>query len=231
MHDGGSMDRQPLRRQSLAPEGLPTRLRHVRWIGGGSGAGKSTVARTLAADHGLRLYSCDDAIAEHVRRSNPSDTPLLHAFLAMDMDERWANRSPALMFETFPWFQGEGFDLIVEDLLALAPEPLIVAEGFRLLPRLVAPLLGQPSRAVWLFPTPEFRRAAFDSRGFTWNIPRKTSNPQQALSNLLARDRFFTDEVLREATALRLRVIEVDGELSAGELTRRVAESLGLSAR
>jgi hypothetical protein len=35
-------------------------------------------------------------------------------------------------------------------------------------------------------------RLAFESRGTTWSIPNKTSNPKRALSNLLARDRVFT---------------------------------------
>ncbi len=216
-------------RQPLAPEPLAAQLRHVRWIGGGSGAGKTTAARALVASYGLRYYSCDEVISAHAGRSNPAGDPLLHAFRAMDMNERWVNRSPAEMFETFPWFHGEGFDLIVEDLLALPREPLIVVEGFRLLPRLVASLLSLSRQAVWLIPTPEFRRTAFESRGFTWEIPRKTSDAAHALSNLLARDQLFTHEVLREATALHLPVIEVDGTVSVEDLTRRVGESLGVS--
>ena len=140
-------------------------LRHVYWIGGGSGAGKSTVARRIAARHGLRLYATDDAMADHARRSSRDDCPLLHWFMAMDMDERWVRRPPRTMLETFHWFEGEGFDLIVEDLLRLPPGPGVIAEGFRLLPRLVAPLLAHPRRAVWLLPTPAFRAAVFASRG------------------------------------------------------------------
>jgi adenylylsulfate kinase-like enzyme len=34
---------------------LRAQLRHVYWIGGGSGAGKSVIAGRLAARHGLRL--------------------------------------------------------------------------------------------------------------------------------------------------------------------------------
>ncbi len=220
-----------MRRTPLDPEQLKVRLSHVRWIGGGSAAGKSTIARQLAANYGLHLYSSDAVMADHARRSNPADAPLLHAFIAMDMDERWANRSPQVMFKTFHWFAGEGFELIVEDLLALPKEQPILVEGFRLLPRLVAPLLSHPDQAVWLIPTPDFRRIAFDSRGFTWEIPRKTSKPEQALSNLLARDALFTDEIIQEATALQLRVIRVDGGLSADELTNYVADHLGLGAR
>jgi hypothetical protein len=213
------------------PEALPARLRHVHWIGGGSGAGKSTIARRLAAEHGLRLYRSDDTIGEHVARADLTTTPLLRAFLAMDMDERWVNRSPTEMFETFPWFAGEGFNLLLDDLLALPKEPPILAEGFRLLPQLVAPLLSWPNQAVWLVPTPAFRRIAFDRRGFTWEIANKTSKPEQALAHLLARDQLFTDEVAKEATALGLAVIQVDGQQSVEEVTRRVAASLGLSTR
>jgi hypothetical protein len=220
-----------MRRQSQPPDLLRAHLQHVRWIGGGSGAGKSTIARRLAADHGFRLYSCDGTIADHVGRSNPSDDPLLHDFLEMDMDERWVNRSPSVMLKTFHGFQGEGFDLILEDLVGLPDEPPILAEGFKLLPRLVSPLLSQPNQAVWLIPTPEFRRAAFESRGWTWEIPRKTRDPERALANLLVRDGLFTDEVLKEARALQLPVIEVDGRLSVDGVMTRVAESLGLRTR
>jgi adenylate kinase family enzyme len=46
-------------------------LRHVYWIGGGSGAGKSTIARRLAARYGLRLYATDDVMGDHAPRSTP----------------------------------------------------------------------------------------------------------------------------------------------------------------
>jgi 2-phosphoglycerate kinase len=219
-----------MRQDHFDSDELLARLSHVRWIGGGSGGGKSTIARQLAANYGLHLYSSDAVMSDHASRSTPADAPLLHAFIAMDMDGRWANRTPEVMFQTFHWFAGEGFELIVEDLLALPKEQPILVEGFRLLPRLVAPLLSHAHQAVWLVPTPEFRRAAFDSRRSAWEIPRKTSKPEQALSNLLARDQLFTDEVAREATALQLPVIEVDGAVSVDELTMRVAEYLGLSA-
>src|SRR5438045_832132 len=89
----------------------PKRLQHVRWIGGGSGAGKSTVAARLAAGHELRLYHCDRG-SDQAARSSASEAPLLHAFMAMDMDERWVNRSPAAMLRTFHGLRGESFDPI-----------------------------------------------------------------------------------------------------------------------
>jgi 2-phosphoglycerate kinase len=207
---------------------LRARLRHVYWIGGGSGAGKSTIARRMAARHGLRLYATDDVMLDHASRSTPEDCPSLSEFMSMDMDERWANRSPETMLETFHWFRGEGFGLIVEDLLRLPREPRVIVEGFRLLPRLVKPLLAVPGHAVWLLPTPGFRRAAFDSRGSLWEIARKTTDPERALRNLLERDRMFTDRLYEETKRLELHVIEVGTTMTEDALAERVTEAFGL---
>lgn len=204
------------------------RLRHVYWLGGGSGAGKSTIARRLAAQHGLRVYATDDVMPDHAARCDPADCPQLDAFAAMDMDERWLNRSPETMLETFHWFRGEGFGLIVEDLLALPAEPVLV-EGFRLLPHLVAPLRTTRGRAVWLLPTPELRRAALDSRGGTWTIAGQTADPERALRNLLERDGMFTERLRDQTRRLGLPTIDVDSWTSEDELTRRVATAFGLS--
>jgi hypothetical protein len=177
--------------------------------------------------HGFVLYSTDDAMADHAARVTPGEYPLLSAFAAMDMDQRWLNRSPDVMLETFHWFGGEGFGLIVEDLLRLAGEP-VIAEGFRLLPRLVKPLLAGPAQAAWLLPTPAFRRAAFASRGSLWEIARKTSDPPAALRNLLERDRLFTERLAEETRRLHLPGIEVGISMSEDALAARVDAALGL---
>ncbi|EXU69782.1 hypothetical protein Z951_02035 [Streptomyces sp. PRh5] len=208
---------------------LAARLRHVFWIGGGSGAGKSTVARRLADRHGWRLYATDDVMRDHADRATPEAAPFLHEFIAMDMDERWVNRSPEVMLETFHWFRGEGFGLIVEDLLRLPPEHGVIVEGFRLLPHLVKPLLDAPRRAVWLLPTPDFRQAAIRSRsvpgeGFVW----RTSDPARADRNLAERDRMFTTRLGEEAERLRLHTIEVDTTMTEDALTERVARAFRL---
>jgi 2-phosphoglycerate kinase len=200
-------------------------LQQVYWIGGGSGAGKSTIGRRIASKHGLPLYSTDDVMADHARRSAPEDCPLLHRFMAMDMDERWVNRSPKTMLETFHWFRGEGFNLIIEDVLHFSRKQSVIVEGFRLLPHLVKPLLSQSSRAVWLLPTPDFRHEVIESRsGSAWKFLARTTDPERALRNLLERDRMFTD-ILREETArLGLPAIEVDTAMTEDDLAKRVTD-------
>jgi hypothetical protein len=211
------------------PGALQEQLRRVYWIGGGSGAGKSTIARRIAAERGLQLYATDDVMADHSKRSTPERCPFLHEFMAMDMDERWVNRSPKAMLETFHWFRGEGFSMISEDILSLPKEPGVIAEGFRLLPHLVKPLLAAHSHAVWLIPTPEFRQAVVDSRGWPkWGFLGKTSDPERALRNLLKRDAMFTHHLYEEAKRLELNTIEVDITMTVDDLARRVTEAFGL---
>jgi 2-phosphoglycerate kinase len=200
-------------------------MRHVYWIGGGSGAGKSTVARRLAERHGWRLYATDDVMADHARRTTPGEAPFLHAFMAMDMDERWVERSPETMLETFHWFRGEAFGLILQDLALLPRRTPVVVEGFRLLPHLVKPLLTGPGQAVWLLPTPEFRQAALRSRATPeGRFTRKTRDPERAEHNLAVRDALFTERLREETGRLGLPVVTVDGTMTEDELVERVAE-------
>jgi hypothetical protein len=55
--------------------------------------------------------------------------------------------------------------MVVDDLRGLPRSPLIVAEGSTLSPSVVSSGLADPSRAVWLLPTPDFQRAQLDERG------------------------------------------------------------------
>ena len=89
-----------------------------------------------------------------------------------------------------------------------------------------------PGQAVWLLPTPEFRRAAFESRrpyGPPWTFVNETSNPDKALTNLLERDRMFTDELRDEARRLALRVIEIDLGTTEDDAVDLVTSALALS--
>lgn len=168
-------------------------------------------------------------MADHARRSSPEDCPLLHKFMAMDMDERWVNRSPQIMLETFHWFRGEGFNFIIEDLESLPRERGVIVEGFRLLPHLVNPLISAPSRAVWLLPTPDFRlRVVANRGGSAWGFISRTTEPEKALRNLLERDRMFTDTLHDETARLGLQAIEVNINTTEDDLTMRVTELFSL---
>jgi hypothetical protein len=147
----------------------------------------------------------------------------------MDMDERWANRTPAEMLDTFHWFHGEGFTRIIEDLLQLPTDRPVIAEGFRLLPNLVQPLLADERHAVWLLPAPQFRHDVVDARGGTgWAFIAKTSDPERALANLLQRDALFTDRLAEQTGQLGLTALPVDATITEATLAEQVAAAFGL---
>lgn len=202
---------------------IRAKLTNVYWIGGGSGGGKSTIAIRLAGEFGLRHYSTDEKIKEHGEKTPPEECPYVQKFNAMDMDERWLTRSPKEMLETFHFFRSECFNRIVEDLVEIAPDEKVVAEGFRLLPQLVEPLLDNSyHRSVWLLPTPSFRRMAFETRRSLYTIAGKTSDPDKALQNLLERDAMFTERLSTETEELGLPSIDVDESMTEDDLYQRV---------
>jgi hypothetical protein len=61
-----------------------------------------------------------------------------------------------------------------------------------------------------------------------WAIAGKTSDPEQALRNLLERDRMFTDRLYDDAKRLELGIIEVDTTTTEEDLAGIVTEMLGL---
>jgi hypothetical protein len=133
------------------------------------------------------------------------------------------------MARTFHWFQGEGFELIVEDLRRIPTDRVVLAEGFRLLPRLVQPHLADHRHAAWLLPTPQFRQQTFLRRRGPEAFWSATSDPERALANLLERDRMFTEAMAVEATRADLALLSVDGTRTPAELAAELATRLGLS--
>lgn len=202
---------------------------NVYWIGGGSGAGKSTVAKQIAAKLDAHLYDTDAAIADHVAKSNAVDAPRLHKFLSMSFDERWIGSDPDEMVKSFHWFYGECFSSILDDIVRLPKNRVVVAEGFRLLPRLVLPILPALHHAIWLLPTPEFRRYAFEARGGLWDIPEKTQDPSKALTNLLSRDAKFTEIIKHDAKSLGLACLQIDGRRDADHTVLDLLKHFDLS--
>ena len=63
-------------------------LRHVLWIGGPAGAGKTTIATRLARRHGLRWYNADTQTWAHRDRAIAAGSPAAIRWEAMSPEER-----------------------------------------------------------------------------------------------------------------------------------------------
>ncbi|WP_346105284.1 hypothetical protein [Nonomuraea maheshkhaliensis] len=214
------------------PVELGARLAHVRWLAGGTGAGKSTLARVLGERYDVLRYDGDRAEAGYVARCTPQRQPYMCALVRMSKEERFAARTPEEIFLSMPSLHGETFEFVVEDLLALPADRPVLVDDFRTLPREVAPLLEWREQAVFLLPTPEFRRRALSERYADPDRARANwgdGDHAAALAARLGRDELWDEEVRGQARERELAVVRVDGSRGVEELADEVAAMFRLS--
>jgi len=188
-------------------------LAHVLWLGGSACAGKSSAARTLAAAHGLTLYSCDDRFEEHRRRAGPEIHPHFHRLMDLPAAEQWLLPPRRQARELLRFYQDE-LEMVIEDLRRL-PGP-VLAEGVGLLPARVAAAVSAPHQACWLIATPAFRRLHGPRRA-AWlpELLAGSADPAGAVAGWMARDDEVARRLAAQAARHALTCRIVDG--SAGE--------------
>jgi shikimate kinase len=197
----------------------------VIWIGGGCGAGKSTLARRLAYRLDLRLYPVDAYMYAHLARATPERHPIHVSMTQRDFAAAFVDPTVEERVQTFIDSSVERLDLVGEDLAALADGPTVIAEGPALLPDLVYPHLATPDHGVWLIPTPEFTARTLDIRA----EPRPTTDEaaiERAHRLRLARDERLAELIRDGAHRLGLMTLDADLSLSIEESERRLADAL-----
>jgi hypothetical protein len=191
---------------------LRAALAHVRWIGGATDSGKTSVARALAQKYGLQAYHLDLYDREeppgHWSRTDPVRHPHMHATPTRDRDWMWVHTTPEELVARWHRCAPERFQLVLEDLLALPAAPPVVAEGYGLTPDLVGPLLPSKRHAVWLVSTEAFKRVVYARRG---KGGKDTSDPERARRNHFGRDVLLAEHFRDRAEALGLPVVVIDG--------------------
>jgi hypothetical protein len=218
--------------RAAAPAITPERLRHVRWLAGGTGSGKSTVAAALARQFDLDVYSGDRAEHHWLDRCSPDRQPRFAALRGQRPGSVWRGRSPEQVFEAMASRYGETIGFLVEDLLSRPAGRIVIADYFGVQPRDLAPLLAWPGQAVFLVPTAEFRRTALTQRYADSDRARATwgdFDPAALLEARLARDALWDAEVAEQASALGLPVVTVDGSRPVAQLAADLAERFGLA--
>jgi hypothetical protein len=198
----------------------------VLWLGGSTCAGKTSVARLLADEHGLHLYSCDDFFDEHRRRARPDRHPGFCRIMDLSGPELCALPVDRQV-DALAAFYRDQMEMILEDLHGL--DGPVLAEGSGLLPELVAPLLDDRSQGLWLIATPEFRRRKYPDRG-AWvrEMTAEMDDPEAAFERWMARDDLLAERRAEQAAALGLNVLTVDGSLAIAETAARARSYLGL---
>ena len=131
------------------------------WIGGPPGAGKTAVATRLARRHGLRWYGADTRTWVHRDRALAAGIPAAARWESLAPERRWDAPADELLAMSLHRERGS---MVVDDLRALPTSPLVVAEGSCLPAAAVSSGIADPSRAIWLVPSPRFQQALLAER-------------------------------------------------------------------
>ena len=203
-------------------------LSHVLWIAGSPCSGKSSISHTITRIYVFLDYHVDALAHHHFARRLAAGDAEAAAFLKMNMDQRWIQRSVEDMVQETIVSWTRGFDLVIEDLLALPKENFIVAEG-NFFPECVASYLSSPHQAIWLVPTDSFceqgrrrKHAELVKRQQRHGVYNEGSDPEKRLRNIIERDCQLARYVKRQAEAYHLPLYEVDGSRSLEEMTELV---------
>ena len=197
---------------------LKAKLSHVLWIGGGTDAGKTTVAEAIVERHNFAYYNFDRHERSHIdrmaaaryykTRKNPYDlTP----------DELWVDPEPEDMAAGIIRGWSRRAEFAIDDLLSMACETIIVAEGPGFFPEMIEPLLTSPHQAIWFVPEPRFKRKIAIQRGKP-SVRLQTRDPARATENIIGRDLLVAQHMKQEAIAHGLKWLEIDGAQSIEEI-------------
>ncbi|MGH2977293.1 MAG: hypothetical protein ACRDKC_02820 [Gaiellaceae bacterium] len=161
------------------------------WLGGGTGAGKTTTARALTVRHRLRRFPIDACwYAYDARWAQPRKSP----------DEQWLETPPEVQAAEFEEVSRRMMGYALDDLSELPRAPTLV-EGPQVLPDLVP----EVDQAVFLDPSPEWQHSVLGPR------PMPSSDPGRALEARLVKDRIYADRVAALARERGFPVLVMDG--------------------
>ena len=206
--------------------------RHVYWIVGGAGSGKSTICRALSERFGIPVYDMDAQVygAYHSRFS-PKRHPVNSAWSASENGLSW------LLSMTWPQFNhfnqaalAEYLDLLAQDLSGMAPDVELLIDGGISNPALAAQVI--PAHQMVCLENPGLSGAQVwegsEPRLAMKSMVGALEEPSNAWARFLDFDAHITETIHKECLATGIPIIMWQPSDAVAIVAARAAEMLGI---
>jgi 2-phosphoglycerate kinase len=194
-------------------------------IGGTSGAGKTTLGRSLAIKLGITSLTIYDLMVATRAVTTPESHPGLHIMSTGDSIGYFTNTPPekliadARMQHEATW---PAVEKVIRSHAADWGSPIVI-DGWAMHPGWVDSLGLENVRSFWLVTEPAVLEARErKNTDFFGN----SSDPETMLRNFMNRSYWYNDLVMAEATSLNLKVLKQDGNISVDTLCETVLSSV-----
>lgn len=178
-------------------------------IGGGPGAGKSSISEPLSKKYGFEYLRADDFVGEHQQEAAERKYPI-NNYLNSLKDHEQQLELIKLTSKQEIARQEELFFILLKELRARRIKEVIL-EGNCLLPRLVQERFEYPHKAVWLIPTLKFQKELYPKREWAEGLLNQSDDPVFTLRNWIKRDHEFNMVILEQAKKYKLPYRRVNG--------------------
>ena len=201
----------------------------VAFLGGGTCAGKTSIAKRLEDAYGVVAFSVDDRLEAYAAKAEQAGSVAARTSMSTDFERFWM-RDPSEQLVEMLQFYGDVFPFVMEDLekeASSSAQP-VVAEGIAFMPALLYSA-GVPADSC-LFVTCE--RALHDQRYAQRDWPslmlEGCSDPQRAFTLWMQRDELFSATVRDACAKHGYSHVSVDADTDYDLLVKQVAALFNL---
>ena len=196
----------------------------VLLIGGAPGAGKTSLARAVAAELGFGSLTGDDLVVAGRALTTAETHPALHQSKGIGHARYFTETPAARLIEDAVALEEAMWPVLVRvirsHLIARAPTTI---DWWLLSPESVDQLTEAEVTSVWLYVEPEVLEAR-ERRNVEFLAG--SSNPERMFSHFMARSLWRNELVAAQAHELGLPVLSQSGEDTIEDLVAAVLESI-----
>ncbi|HAM14907.1 MAG TPA: hypothetical protein DCP91_03405 [Eggerthellaceae bacterium] len=204
----------------------------ILFVGGGTCAGKTTLAASLARIIGARTFSVDDRLGDYAQAAARDGSEAAIAGGSDDFERMWM-RDPAKQFDEMLRFYRDVFPYVMNDVESVLgqavsgvcangePRFALIAEGVAFLPELLHAAGVPASSCVFLTADRDVHDERYALREWAPLMLEGCTDPDSAFAQWMDRDELLSQHVRSQCTHLGYAHIHVSSHDTPDDIVRR----------